>query len=206
VTAITLANTNDFVEVADVRSIDDQGRRAQVIDDLEAFARDPQRRTLEAVLDSVGVTNSSLSLQHPSSRTHDLRDSYGRAQVGHLSDGRYGALLDQVRQQAPRWLAQIRDQASEAAKVARATYESMRGVPDAERVFLAKAIAFKAEADQATRAAILAKVALANRRPRPARTRGDVRDAPEMLFKRDGIAAVAYEPAEQARREARGEA
>jgi hypothetical protein len=166
---LDLGNTGDFVEVRDVRSIDDEGERAQVVTDAEAFVRDPQRRTLEAVLDAVGVTNSSLSLRHPTSKTGDLRDHLGKANVGHTSDGQYGAMLDEVKRQVPRWLSQLRDQASEAAKAAQANLEGARGLPDAERFWLGEKLTAEQEADQAHRAEIMAKAAFAQPAA-PART------------------------------------
>ncbi len=150
----------DWVEVRDVRSIADQGVRAQIVADLEAFARDPQAKTVADVLNAVGVASSSLSMRHPTSRTHDLRDSHGRVQVGHLSDAAYGALLDHVKRLAPRWLAELRDQAAEAAKVARATARSLALQPMLERELLAKAMGLQQEAGRAGRAAIQVKAAL----------------------------------------------
>jgi hypothetical protein len=155
-----------FLEVRDVRTIDDASERSQLISDLEAFARDPQRKTMEAVLDAVGVTNSSQSLRHPRSRTGDLRDSYGKANTGHLPDGVYGQLLDSVKQRAPQWLSQIRAQAAEAAKVARSTAQALASQPEAERIFLGKAIVLEQEADRAHRAFITARAALGWRQRR----------------------------------------
>jgi len=159
---------DDWVEVRDVRSIADQGVRAQIVADLEAFARDPQAKTVADVLNAVGVTSSSLSIRHPTSRTHDLRDSHGRVQVGHLPDAAYGALLDHVKRLAPRWLAELRDQASEAAKVARATARSLALQPMLERELLVKAMGLEQEAGRAGRAAIMVKAALASRQRQPA--------------------------------------
>ncbi len=200
--------TGDWVEVRDVRSVADMVERDQVITDLESFARDPQRQTLQDVLDSVGTTNSSLSLRHPASRTNDIRDSYGKAQVGHLSDGQYGALLDTVKRLAPRWLVEMRDQASEAAKVARATMRGLATQPIIERELLVKAVGFEREADRATRAAIMVKAALDNQRRRGtigealleqsrqmarrarrtalAKAATDARDTLDMLYKLEG--------------------
>jgi hypothetical protein len=212
----------DWVEVRDVGSVADQGVRDQIITDLEGFARDPQRQTLQDVLDTVGVTNSSLSMRHPTSRTDDIRDHLGRAQVGHLSDGQYGALLDTVKRLAPRLLSEMRAQAAEAAKVARATMRGLATQPEIERELLIKAVGFEREADRAGRAASIVKAVLAARQRRgtvgemlleqsrraastarqsgPAAVRGKVAaavggdlPAPDMLFKADGSARRATE-------------
>jgi hypothetical protein len=152
------------------------------------------------------VTNSSMSMRHPTSRTHDLRDHLGGAQVGHLPDAVYGALLDRVKQMAPRLLAELRDQAAEAAKAARATARYLASDPQIQTEFVARALGLEREADRAGRAAILVKAALDRQQRRPAETLTkavfvDGPDEPETRV----VDGILMEPIGQWRKRRRGQ-